>query len=371
MTRQEFIKYCSAGICGLAGGAFAYSWLHMADEAAIRNDYKLQNVQGLSQTELEILYLASLAPSGHNAQPWQIVIKDPQHWLIGSVKERWLPAVDPENRELVLSIGTFIENLVRAAGIVGYEVQLNVVGQDGYSSELVEVRLRESRASGLSAQAIRGRRTIRKNLQSRSIKTEDVHYLVGSEQDRIFYYSLDSSIGIYLSQATVMANQAQIARDEAQVELAQWIRWSDQEARQNGTGLTPESMEMQGLVRWVAKNFLGKSAVMSKTFRSESLNLVQEQVKECAGWLIIRSGTSTLIDLLAAGRALQASWLRAYDRSIAFHPMTQILEEAVWKNELTNKLGYNDVQFIVRIGYVGHYSQPVSLRLPLPNIISI
>lgn len=371
MTRQEFIKYFSAGLCSLAGGSFAYSWLNMVDEAARRQDYKLQYVQGLSQIELEILYLASLAPSGHNAQPWQITIKNPQHWVIGSVRERWLPAVDPENRELVLSIGAFVENLVLAAGSCGYAVQLNIVAKHSNSSELIEVRLSPSQASGLSVQAIRSRRTIRKNLQSSAIRDEDVDYLVGNEQDRIFYYPLHSSMGNYLSQATVMANQAQIARDEVQAELAQWIRWTDQEARQYGTGLTPESMEMKGLVRWVAKKFFNKNTVMSNTFRSETFKLVQEQVKECAGWLLIRSGGSTVPDLLAAGRAMQASWLRACEKSIAFHPMTQLLEEAVWKTELAEKLGHGDVQFIVRVGYIDHYPQPVSLRLPLPKIIIV
>lgn len=371
MTRQEFIKYCSAGICGLAGGWFAYSWLNLADEAALRKDYKLQYVQGLSQIELEILYLASLAPSGHNAQPWQITIKNPQHWVIGSVRERWLPAVDPENRELVLSIGAFVENLVLAAGSFGYAVQLDIVAKDSRSAELVEVRLTPSRVSALSVQAIRSRRTIRKNLQTITMKNEDVDYLVGNEQNRISYYPLHSSLGNYLSQATLMANQAQIARDEVQSELAQWIRWSDQQARQYGTGLTPESMEMKGLVRWAAKQVFNEDTVMSKTFRGETFKLVQEQVKECAGWLLIRSEGSAVPDLLAAGRALQASWLRACEKSIAFHPMTQLLEETAWKTELAEKVGHDDVQFIVRVGYINHYPQPVSLRLPLSKIIIV
>ena len=74
-----------------------------------RNDLPQSNgekepIKGLEKDEMEILYLASLAPSGHNSQPWVVRILEPKHWVIGSEKKRWLPAVDPENRELSLGL---------------------------------------------------------------------------------------------------------------------------------------------------------------------------------------------------------------------------------------------------------------------------
>ena len=61
-----------------------------------------------------ILYYASLAPSGHNAQPWTVRLDGQQMW-IGTDSARWLPNVDPTNREVTLSVGAFIENLIAAA----------------------------------------------------------------------------------------------------------------------------------------------------------------------------------------------------------------------------------------------------------------
>jgi hypothetical protein len=78
---------------------------------------------------MDILYLASLAPSGHNTQPWTVRIVGPQHWIIGSDRERWLPAVDPHNREMLLSLGAFLENLIIAAKAHGYAVDLNVIAK--------------------------------------------------------------------------------------------------------------------------------------------------------------------------------------------------------------------------------------------------
>ena len=58
----------------------------------------------LKPDEKEILFLASLAPSGHNTQPWFVQYLEPYHWIIGNDKSKWLPAVDPTQRETILSI---------------------------------------------------------------------------------------------------------------------------------------------------------------------------------------------------------------------------------------------------------------------------
>jgi hypothetical protein len=47
--------------------------------------------------------------------------------------------------------------------------------------------------------------------------------------------------------------------------------------------------------------------------------------------------------------------------------MTQILEEEAWKNKVAKELGITgEVQWILRIGYLESYPDPVSLRMPVP-----
>ncbi len=74
----------------------------------------------LKLDEKEILFFASLAPSGHNTQPWFVQYLEPYHWIIGNDRHKWLPAVDPMQRETMLSIGAFMQNLDYAAGAFGY-----------------------------------------------------------------------------------------------------------------------------------------------------------------------------------------------------------------------------------------------------------
>src|SRR5262249_3613515 len=74
-----------------------------------------------------LLYYASLAPSGHNAQPWTVRIDGREIW-VGTDSARWLPKVDPANRELMLSVGAFLENLIAAAPAHGFVADCEVVG---------------------------------------------------------------------------------------------------------------------------------------------------------------------------------------------------------------------------------------------------
>ena len=67
-----------------------------------------------------LLQYAILAPSGHNTQPWFFKITDEgiEVYADGS---RALPVVDPEERELLMSVGTAITNLRVAAAHFGFD----------------------------------------------------------------------------------------------------------------------------------------------------------------------------------------------------------------------------------------------------------
>lgn len=78
------------------------------------------------------------------------------------------------------------------------------------------------------------------------------------------------------------------------------------------------------------------------------------------------SYTSALIE---AGRNFRRMWLRLRDKKIAIHPMTQMLEEAPWRENVAKYLGIDGApQFILRIGYLNTYPDPTSLRMPPSRI---
>ena len=343
-------------------------------------DGEKESIKGLEKDEMEILYLASLAPSGHNTQPWTVKIVEPKHWVIGSDKKRWLTAVDPENRELLLGIGAFIENLVIAAGTFGYEVDIQIIARSPMDTEIADIRLKKSKAVDFPIEKIKQRRTVRSGFIDQEIKTEDLKYITKHEaksctltnvpSPHSFYFPNNSPQGKYLLEGTIEANRIQAYRDPAQEELANWIRWSNKEGKQYRNGLTPESMEIKGIGGLFVRNFYNRESVLKKSFRDQTVDIVAKQVKTCGGWLVVTSGDSNIRTLIEYGRVFENMLLRIRERMIAIHPMTQILEEEAWKNKIAKELGIiGEVQWILRIGYLQSYPDPVSLRMPVSGFV--
>lgn len=59
------------------------------------------------------------APSGHNTQPWLFRVQKDRIQILPDMSKS-LPAVDPDNRELFISLGCATENLCIAAEAKGY-----------------------------------------------------------------------------------------------------------------------------------------------------------------------------------------------------------------------------------------------------------
>lgn len=366
MDRRKFIQYMGTGVILLGSMPLISNAEGIAGENfEIRGKGK-KMIPGLSKDEFDILYLASLAPSGHNAQPWTVTVLEPGHWIIGSAKDRWLPAVDPENRELFLSIGAFMENLIIAAGARGYEVETEIPAQRPENTEILNIRLTKREPLEYPLQRITTRRTVRNNYLNKDIKDADIRYLEGSGAEHVSYYPRESREGKYLREGTIEANRIQAYRDSAQVELSDWIRWSDKDAEKYRTGLTPESMEINGFAGWFVRHFFDRKSVLKKSFREKTIKTVVDQVKTSGGWLAITSKDSSIPSLIEAGRKFERIFLTARERMIAIHPMTQMLEELPMKNEAARELGVNgNIQFLLRIGYLESYPDPVSLRMPV------
>jgi hypothetical protein len=371
MNRRNFISKAGA-IIVVAGGAY---YLSTDKINFVRANIK-DNLSGstvLKDDEKAILYFASLAPSGHNTQPWFVKYIEPYHWIIGNDKSKWLLGVDPTQRETILSIGAFLQNLEYAASNSGYTCQFILLATSNQDENLVEVKLVNSaKTIKYNVQKIKQRRTVRSNYLSDVLRKEDVTYLTNDETDFIQYIPNSSKEHQWLNEQTIDANRIQAYRDDAEKELADWIRFSSKEANAHLDGLTMASMEIEGIAAWYLRNFYGKSDVMKKSFREKSIDSVKEQVAKSAGWLLITSKDNSVATLLETGKRLQRLLLKIRERNIAIHPMTQILEEPATQKTLHSSIGISDnVQFILRTGYIKHYPQPVSLRRPVDWFVRI
>lgn len=365
MKRRNFIAIAGATVAVAGGGYYLLTDKSNFVRANSKDDSS-GNIP-LKADERAILYLASLAPSGHNTQPWFVRYIEPYHWIIGNDKSKWLLAVDPTQRETVLSIGAFLQNVEYAATTFGYACRFTLLATTNQDENMVEVKLTSAINSlKYDIQRIKQRRTLRSNYLNNVLKKEDVAYLTNDEHGFINYIPNSSKEHQWLHEQTIEANRIQAYRDDAEKELADWIRFSSKDAKAHCDGLTMASMEIEGFTAWYLRNFYGKADVMKNSFREKSIDSVKKQVAESAGWLLITSKDNSVATLLETGKRLQRLLLKIRERNIAIHPMTQILEEPTTRQTIASSIGITDnVQFILRTGYVTKYPQPVSLRRPV------
>jgi hypothetical protein len=365
MNRRKFIGIAGGAI--LASGAISYL---VSDKSNLtRTDLKTADITNitLSPDEKEILFLTSLAPSGHNTQPWFVQYLAPFHWIIGNDKSKWLPAVDPNQRETMLSIGAFVQNLEYSADSFGYICDWNLLAANNQDERVMEVKLtKQLSKKSFDTEQIKNRRTVRSGFQNDLLKKEDSDYLINSEVEFIHYLPNNSKESKFISEQTIEANRLQTYRDAAQQELADWIRFSSADAAKYRDGLTTAGMEIEGFSGFVVRNFYGKPDVMKTDFREKGLDKVRTQVSESAGWILMTSKDNSPETLLETGRRMQRLFLKVREKGIAIHPMTQILEETATQETLNQSIGISEnIQFILRAGYLKVYPPPVSLRRPV------
>ena len=96
MNRRVFIKRTLAAGALIAGSS---SLLNACGSGVKRSDLQpegreFETVPSLGEEASAILYYASLAPSGHNAQPWVVKVSPQREWVVGGDPKRRLPAVE-------------------------------------------------------------------------------------------------------------------------------------------------------------------------------------------------------------------------------------------------------------------------------------
>jgi hypothetical protein len=369
MVRREFIQL------GLGSVAMAAAMpLFGGCSGLVRSDLEREPVApanpNLDSRLAEVLRLASLAPSGHNTQPWRVELLDEGRLRIHADAARSLPVVDPDNREMLIGLGAFLESLVLAAGIHGLRAQMEPTLQQAGGIWQQEVVLHNAQPSDYPAQRLELRRTLRSGFRTQELSAELLSKLQRHAGCDIIYLPRNSRESSLLAEATTAAFSQQTWNDAAQEELASWIRFSNDDARRHRDGLTPAMMGITGFGGWFVRSFYDRSDVLKKGFRDKGIEGVSQQVKEGAGWLILTDTTHTSDAMVSTGRRFQRLASCAREFGLALHPMSQTIEEAPWKNELWSQVGLSTpAHLVLRCGLVDQYPPPSSLRRPVAAFV--
>ena len=373
LNRRSFLKRTvAAGVLAMGAGTILGACggsIKRADLAAVEKD--VTSFPDLDACRIRILHYASLAPSGHNAQPWFVKIKSLNNWIVGIHPERVLPAVDPNNRKALLSIGAFVENLSVAAGVLGFETKVKIIANDPFDKEILKITLKESKKIEYPIERITKRMTVKNGYLPKEININDIRILSKGLKGRLHYFPRGTEHAKCIEEGTIETFRIQTNRDEAQAELVKWIRLENNMAEKYRDGLTVAGMEIQGIKGWFVRNFIKPDDFMKPSFRKQGIDHNAKFALQGGGWFIITSKGRGVADIIETGRKFEKMALMAREHMIGIHPMTQYIEEKSGQKKITENHHSSMIpQFVLRVGYLKKYPDPVSLRRPVSWFVS-
>lgn len=183
----------------------------------------------------EIIRYATLAPSGHNTQPWRFRI-DKQSIAILPDLSRRTPVVDPDDHHLFVSLGCAAENLLQAAKAFGF------MGNAEFSpdsSGSITVALERSRAEESPLfKVIPDRQCTRAEYNGKPLDWQELRLLeaAGTGHGVSVILLTEREAMEKALEYVVQGNTMQINNPAFVSELESWIRFSDGEAIRTGGG---------------------------------------------------------------------------------------------------------------------------------------
>lgn len=300
---------------------------------------------------LHLLEYAALAPSGHNSQPWRFQVFEDRIELYAD-RNRQLPIVDPQGREMTISCGAALFHLRVAMTYFGYADKTQLLPNPADPDHLATVQLGEpvtpTETQALLFHAILKRHTNRLRFSDNPIPEMVIHALqqAATQEGAWLEAVQEEEPRQALSQLIAKADREQLADSRYRAELSDWVR-SDSEAYEDG--IPGHSLGVPGLISYLGPFFI-------RTFDTGALVSARDRQLALGSALLLVLGTEgdTPLDWLKAGQALAHVLLLATAEGLSASFLNPPVEEPELRpqvNELTGKHGFS--QMIMRMGYAG------------------
>jgi hypothetical protein len=363
LGRRDFLKNLGA-VGAVAVGGYILSeytpWLNYDEQTnQIR---RTLNRDSAMQTQMrELVRYATLAANGHNTQPWIFTVQD-RAIEIRPDFNRELKFVDPDHRELWISLGCALENFLIAARASGFAPEVTYPD----SANLIHVALTaDIPQNGTLFDAIPMRQNTRSEYDGQLIKTADFN--------QIQALSLESGVSLQFITSpggleTVLeyineGNLTQYAEKAFIDELIHWLRFNKKEALSTMDGLYTRCSGNPEVPRWLGQMFVAgtkpqqQADVDAKKLRSSPLAVV------------VASASDDKTNWVRTGQVYERLALKTTSLNIKSALLNQPIEGGKIRLQFQSALGLGEFvpQLLIRMGYAE--AMPSSLRRPVEEVI--
>ncbi|MFC3931525.1 Acg family FMN-binding oxidoreductase [Streptococcus dentapri] len=333
------------------------------------------SLKGVPSDIEHALYYASFAASSHNTQSWKVNLDSKQNNLTVHLdKKRSLNVVDPNNRELYLSIGFYLQSLKTSFEAYGYKVTLEHTSpRTANNFQVAHISYKKCKNKTVNEKAIqiiKQRHTDKRKYQKKEISSQILSTLK-KKYEGLSYYAKGSEEFDYLRKDSINAVTKQHKNKDFLEEQNKWLRFSNQESKEKQDGISGDMLGLGFLMKSLYYLTTNHQNATSQTFAKQSIKTLTNQVNNTAGFFVITSN-QTISDWIATGQKTQAFWYDCVKYHIAIQPISTMIETSPYKEKLQQNLGLSqDVQMILRAGYVKNYGKNAGLRRDLKDYINV
>jgi hypothetical protein len=312
----------------------------------------------------DFVRFATLAPNGHNTQPWRFAQRPGGARILPDLARR-TPVVDPDDHHLFVSLGCAAENFIIASGAHGLPGDIRFAA-DGQDRVEIDFANGAPKADPL-LQAIPLRQSTRSIFDGRSVSTDQLTQLEAAakiEGVTLLLITDDARRETVLD-FLLRGNDAQMADPAFVAELRDWIRFNPEQAMSTGDGLFSLCSGNSAIPTWVGKRFFG--LVFTKD--GEDKKYVA-QMRSSAGVAVFIGDRQDKDHWVRVGRSFQRFALQATVLGIRQAMVNQPVEVPAVRAQFARWLGIGETRpdLVVRFGYAP--TMPMSMRRSVGSVIA-
>lgn len=363
MARISRRAVVATGISLTAVGSAAYGFMPYRDdyEEAAAAQRKLLAV---NPEQRELMRMATLAPNGHNTQPWKFRLGEQQISILPDLTRR-TEIVDPDDHHLYISLGCAAENLVVAAAATGQATEVAIAGSE---TPRIDISLSAAEPAPCALyEAIPIRQSTRTLYDGQQISAQDMTLLeqAAREDGVSVLFFTDAADLAAITDFVVAGNSAQMDDPAFVRELRNWLRFSYATATRTGDGLFGACSGNPVGPDWIGERLFG----MFFTKEAETRKYT-DQIRSSSGIAVFVGDRDDPEHWINVGRSFERFALQATALGIRNAHVNQPIEDPVVRPEFASWLGLPGKRpdLVIRFGRAP--LMPMSLRRPVADVLA-
>jgi hypothetical protein len=313
---------------------------------------------------LEAIRLGTLAPSGHNSQPWVFVLQDDRVRLLPDPTRR-LPIADPDEHELHISLGCALENMLIAGRHRGFAPEVDYFPPEHPAALVVRFPVGQAVERPELFAAIPERQTTRRGYKHRPIPPDQLSALeAAGRRDGVTTRLVTDRAAMDAIGAFAAAGaRAQWADKAFRKELISWIRFNRKEAEQWRDGLTAPALGLATAPRWLGALLMRVSTAAAQARRAT------RAVRKSSALMVFAADRNDRRHWVDVGRSFERVALTATALGMRHAHLNMACEVTAVRRKLQAHLNLKaEPLLVVRLGYARPL--PRSPRRPLEDVFT-